>query len=195
MWQKSAPWDWRKMRRKWRPVVYSHTLFTLVIMPLSQGHLVLQHHFRVWEWCGAVYNLTCTEQRHNWGTAVISLSPICWERTSAPVHGLYGPVLADGKKTASVNISHNSLWPFTKCLKSPYLPSLIFTFLEAAKLSKTCKEQNNGAPAHHRHTHWVTWGRDKTAGRSTNKLLKKARGWQNFWRRILFIYFLLYYLY
>lgn len=169
MWQKSAPWDWRKMRRKWRPVLYSHTLFTLVIMSLSQGHLVLQHHFRVGERCGTAYNLKCTEQRHNWGTTVISLSAICWERTSAPVHGLYGPLLTDDKKNSSCKYFPQT--PFGHAQNVWNLPISLPSFSLSLRLQKYPKPVKSSTMEHSTHTyHWVTWGRDKTAGRSTYKI-------------------------
>lgn len=166
MWQKSAP-------RDWRPVVYNHTLFTLVITSLSQGHLVLQNHFWVREQCGTTRNLTCAEQTRNWGTTVISPSAICWGRTSAPVHGLCGPSLADDKKNSSCKYFPQT--PFGQAQNVWNLPISLPSFSLSLRLQNYPKPVKSSTIEHFTHTHFthqlrVAWKRDKTTGTPTEQL-------------------------
>lgn len=144
LWQKSAP-------RDRRPVVYSHALFTLVITFLSQGHLVLQHHFRVREQCGTAHNLTCAEQTCNWGTAVISLSTICWGRTSAPVHGLCGPSLAVDEKNSSCKYFPQT--PFGQAQNVWNLPISLPSFSLSLRLQNYPKPVKSSTMEHFSSTH------------------------------------------
>lgn len=173
--QKSAR---RERRRGWGLIVHNHTLFTLVITSLSQGHRVLQHHFQIREKRGTAYN-TRAEQTRHWGTSAISLSGICRERTSAPVHALDGTSLADDKKNSSCKYFPQT--PFGQAQNVCNLPSSLPSFSHSSRLKNYPKLVKSGT-MEHAHITSPSLG-DVREGQNcwtTHQLSNRATDWHTF---------------
>ncbi len=82
---------------------------------------------------------------------MISLSTICWGRTSAPVHGLCGPSLADDEKNSSCKYFPQT--PFGQAQNVWNLPISLPSFSLSLRLQNYPKPVKSSTMEHFSHTH------------------------------------------